>query len=347
MATPATPLKPSDSPHELTYKLAVRYYRTAGTQELIEYNTNSQLMALNKQITRGPFIEENEPDLGWFDFVGHDRRAAWEDLGDMSKPDAMSEFVTLLETSAPAFTKWLAAKKAEIAEQERLERVRLEEVRARQERERQERERQERDRQDRIRLQEQERAQLEQKRREEMAAEHQRQQQATAQQQAATKAAAQQQAAAAAAYATASPATAGAGGDGPADVSGAGGEAAIAAFRTSLGDNPDYAIVVGRGEVVRVRVPNRVPGSTRLLWSFCTEQYDIGFGLDFEVTTGDADPNAEIKIETLSSVDRVQAHEELQSGSHVNPVPGNWLLVFDNSYSILRGKKVSYKCDLK
>ena len=28
----------------------------AGTQELIEYNTNSQLMALNKQITRGPWV---------------------------------------------------------------------------------------------------------------------------------------------------------------------------------------------------------------------------------------------------------------------------------------------------
>lgn len=42
----------------------------------------------------------------------------------------------------------------------------------------------------------------------------------------------------------------------------------------------------------------------------CTAPFRLPFlhasGLDFEVTTGDADPNAEIKIETLSSVDRVR-----------------------------------------
>ena len=188
-----------------------------------------------------------------------------------------------------------------------------------------------------------------------MAAEQRKQQQAAQQQAAAAAAAAAaKQQAEAAALLTQTKASA-AGGDGPADTStgaaaagGAGtGEAAIAAFRASLGDNPDYTIQVGRGEVVRVRVPNRVPGSTRLVWSFCTEQYDIGFGLDFEVAGGDVDPNAELKVECLSAVARVQAHEDLQSGSHVNPVPGNWLLVFDNSFSILRSKKVSYKCDLK
>jgi hypothetical protein len=49
-----------------------------GTKEAIDYAVNSVLMALHKQTTRGPFIEENEPELGWFDFVGHDRREAWE-----------------------------------------------------------------------------------------------------------------------------------------------------------------------------------------------------------------------------------------------------------------------------
>jgi hypothetical protein len=46
--------------------------------------------------------------------------------GDMSKPDAMSEFVKLLQTEAPSFAPWLAKKQAEIAEQERVERERVE-----------------------------------------------------------------------------------------------------------------------------------------------------------------------------------------------------------------------------
>jgi acyl-CoA-binding protein len=77
---------------------------TDGTKDSIEYAVNSVLMALHKQITRGPFIEENEPELGWFDFVGHDRRDAWELLGDMSKPEAMDEFVRpfLLLPALPA-----------------------------------------------------------------------------------------------------------------------------------------------------------------------------------------------------------------------------------------------------
>ena len=78
----------------------------------------------------------------------------------MSKPDAMSEFVTLLTESAPTFNAWLFNKKAEIAENERLERERIEEERLKIEKERQERERKERERQERIRLQEQERVRV-------------------------------------------------------------------------------------------------------------------------------------------------------------------------------------------
>jgi hypothetical protein len=72
------------------------------------------------------FIEENEPDLGWFDFVGHDRRALWEELGDMSKTDAMEEFVKVLEENVEGFPEWIKLEREKIAEQEKLERERLE-----------------------------------------------------------------------------------------------------------------------------------------------------------------------------------------------------------------------------
>jgi hypothetical protein len=77
----------------------------------------------------------------------------------------------------------------------------------------------------------------------------------------------------------------------------------VAKFKEALADSTDFKIDVGRGEVVRVRVPNRVPGSTRLVWTFCTEQYDIGFGLDFEVQTEDG-KDGEMKVETLLPVGR-------------------------------------------
>jgi golgi resident protein GCP60 len=193
-------------------------------------------------------------------------------------------------------------------------------------------------RQQRIRLQEEERAMLEQKRLDESAAEQRRQQQASKQ------AAAQAKAEASAAASAPAPAST------PGEAAGAvvapTGAELVAKFKATLADSPDFKIDVARGEVVRVRVPNRVPGSTRLLWNFCSEQYDIGFGLDFEVQTADGG-DGDVKVETLLPVDRKASHQELCSGSHVNPVPGNWLLVFDNSYSILRSKQIYYLCDLK
>jgi hypothetical protein len=73
----------------------------------------------------------------------------------------------------------------------------------------------------------------------------------------------------------------------------------VAKFR-ALDDN--NILVVGRGEVVRVRVPNTTPGTTRISWTFCTDTYDIGFGLDFEVANGSGGEGEEgdADIETLA-----------------------------------------------
>ena len=192
---------------------------------------------------------------------------------------------------------------------------------------RQERERQERERQERIREQEIQRQQLEQQRIEQLRAEQMRASQAEqqakrlaamAQQE---QAAAQQQAAAPSAPGT--PGAAAPGGPTPAPYGTPAPSAPDAdvtetlnKFRDELRDKSDYSLAVGRGEVVRVRVPNHRPGTSRLVWQFCTEYYDIGFGLDYEVATADG---SEPTVETLTAVERMNAHEALMTGGHVNP----------------------------
>jgi hypothetical protein len=93
--------------------------------------------------------------------------------------------------------------------------------------------------------------------------------------------------------------------------------------------NPDTSLTVERGGVIRVRVPNPRPGTTVISWSFCTENYDIGFGLEYEVAKeGDGDA----VIKAIRPVARVDATNVVSTGQHCENTPGFWCLVFDNSY---------------
>ena len=219
------------------------------------------------------------------------------------------------------------------------ERVRLEQERL--EKERLERERLERERKER-----EEQLRLEQLRQQEAAAAEQARQQALAQQQQQQQQ--QQQAAAQAAQSAQAPRTPMA--IPPAQAAQTPGATnpyagiKLEDFRSQLRDKPDFILSIGRGEKVRVRVPNPKPGVTQVSWIFCSELYDVGFGLDYEhQAEGDGEP----VVEALIPVERKESHEQLCFGSHTKAEKGNWLLVFDNGYSILRSKTVYYRCDLQ
>ena len=75
------------------------------------------------------------------------------------------------------------------------------------------------------------------------------------------------------------------------------------------------------------------------MWRFCTDLYDIGFGLDYELTetSKSVDPDAGggaasesgaegNKIETIVPVARKNSHEELQLGANIYSKPGNWFV---------------------
>eukprot|EP00041_Stephanoeca_diplocostata_P015740 m.301343 g.301343 ORF g.301343 m.301343 type:complete len:141 (-) comp20139_c0_seq2:1204-1626(-) len=66
---------PSTLSVEDKFKYALQFYKKRTAAELdIPYDDNIQLMALAKQAVRGKFVAENETEIGWFDFVGADRR---------------------------------------------------------------------------------------------------------------------------------------------------------------------------------------------------------------------------------------------------------------------------------
>ena len=127
-----------------------------------------------------------------------------------------------------------------------------------------------------------------------------------------------------------------------------------------LGPQPDSSTAVGRGDITRVRVPNTRcagarggggcqsdrccrTGEARLEWTFCSEMYDVSFGVEYEAAAGEGE---EAKFTELLPVERYASHEKVFKGHALATEEGHFHLIFDNSYSILRSKRVFYECKL-
>jgi acyl-CoA-binding protein len=91
-------------PLEEVFKDGIKYYKAqerSGDLH-VEYPVRLQFMALAKQIRNGPFKNELA-NAGWFDLVGNDANKEWQKLGDLSREEAMLEFVRLLDVVCPTF----------------------------------------------------------------------------------------------------------------------------------------------------------------------------------------------------------------------------------------------------
>lgn len=356
-----------ESEDTFLFNLALSYFKQGGTFK-VNYKSNVRLRALWKQATAGSYDTARPEEPGLLDVVGKDRKAAWKALGGMGKEEAAKLFCHELGESVPEYNDWLKERlqeKAEREEQERLEKERLE-------RERLERERAEKERKARIHKQEVERQrlaleqlarQLDQQR---QLQQQQQQQQLQQQQQQQLQQQLQQQhgmpdpssvevsrglglgdlrltangdvaeSASAPGSAQKQPGT-------PGVLAGAAGSKSsidAAEFRNGLRGSPDNELVVGRGEIVTVRVPKPSgKTSTRVLWQFSTMDYDVGFGLDFERVNEDGTT----VLEPILPVMRVNANSQVVEGRHETSSDGAWLLKFDNSYSYLRSKTIFYR----
>lgn len=147
----------------------------------------------------------------------------------------------------------------------------------------------------------------------------------------------------------------------------------IAEFKTKMKQEKNAMITVSRGDVLTMRVPTH-PEGKRLCWEFATDGYDIGFGIYFDwmpVTStaitfhisessdeedeediegpqppGDVERGAKHSQHSqygeILPVYRKDSHVEVQAGSHEYPGEGVYFLKFDNSYSLLRNKRLYY-----
>lgn len=86
----------------------------------LSYEDKLKLVAFTQQVNHGKCTAENAPSLGVLDVIGKDRRLAWQNLGDISKEQAMEGFVVLLDKLCPLFRTVVEAKKRDKEEQLRL-----------------------------------------------------------------------------------------------------------------------------------------------------------------------------------------------------------------------------------
>lgn len=84
-----------------------------------------------------------------------------------------------------------------------------------------------------------------------------------------------------------------------------------------------------------IDVPFIVESDCTLKWEFHTRDYDIGFGLFYEADDG--------KQSLVIPITRCNAHQQKVSGSFKAPQSGTYILHWDNKYSMMRGKDLSYK----
>lgn len=102
------------------YKLAIKFYKNYELKAFIPtYEERNKLAALTLQAKHGPFADDKEPERGAFDFVGRDRRLAWQSLGSMSAEESMRQFVSMLHSLCSTFMPYL---EAHIQKQEEMKR---------------------------------------------------------------------------------------------------------------------------------------------------------------------------------------------------------------------------------
>ncbi|XP_052865849.1 Golgi resident protein GCP60 [Anopheles cruzii] len=111
------------------YKLACSFYKEKSGKAIhLSYEDNLKLVAFTQQAAHGPLDLSQAPPLGMFDVIGKDRRIAWQQLGTITKLQAMEGFIDLLDRLCPLFKPFVEAikkdkeEKLRKAEQEQIQR---------------------------------------------------------------------------------------------------------------------------------------------------------------------------------------------------------------------------------
>ena len=101
------------------FRLGLTYFKeNEGRSFHLAYKDKLELVALSQQAKQGSVKEANLPPLGTFDIIGKERRAAWEELGDISRGEASSRFSSKLLDLAPGFRDYIICESKRKSDQE-------------------------------------------------------------------------------------------------------------------------------------------------------------------------------------------------------------------------------------
>ncbi|CAM5099761.1 unnamed protein product [Natator depressus] len=113
--------------------------------------------------------------------------------------------------------------------------------------------------------------------------------------------------------------------------------------RDQLKQQYEHVVVVNRGSSHQVEYEILFPGCV-LRWQFMSEGADVGFGVYLKTRIGERQRAGEM-TEVLPN-QRYNAHLVPEDGSLTCSVAGVYVLRFDNTYSYLHAKKVSYTVEV-
>ncbi|XP_058800219.1 Golgi resident protein GCP60 [Phymastichus coffea] len=103
------------------YKIAINFYKEKeGKAVHLSYEDKLKLVAFTQQVSHGKFSPEKSPELGVLDVIGKDRKQAWQNLGNLTKEEAMEGFIVLLDKLCPLFKTFVEAQKRDVEEKARL-----------------------------------------------------------------------------------------------------------------------------------------------------------------------------------------------------------------------------------
>ncbi|KAM7368531.1 hypothetical protein PAMP_012865 [Pampus punctatissimus] len=105
----------------------------------------------------------------------------------------------------------------------------------------------------------------------------------------------------------------------------------------------DSSVTISRGSIFQLEYDVTV-ASSLLRWQFASDGADIGFGVYRRTKDGSGQKVSDM-LQVLPS-ERYNAHMVPEDSSLTCSEPGVYVLCFDNSYSILQSKKVSYKVEV-
>lgn len=95
--------------------------------------------------------------------------------------------------------------------------------------------------------------------------------------------------------------------------------------------------VLGKGETLNLTY-KVTSGDQALRWVFWTESHDIGFGISYQPADG--------KPEQIIADTRINCQQVPEDGIHKCVKPGTYIVKFDNSYSWMNSKHLSYSIEL-